>query len=234
LDTILDFAKGTLFRFTFVLMVLGLTRILWLELYNVFEAYRRAGDRRLPWNYVLRRTLGWIFPVNRAFRNRPLYSLLSISFHVGLLIVPIFLLAHIQLWKVGVGVSWLALSKTVADVLTIATVLTGVGLFIGRLSSHASRFISRKQDFFWPPLLILPFLTGFLCANVALSPAGYQWLMLVHVLSAELIFVLLPFTKIAHCILIPFSTFVSNLAWKFPAETNESVSRTLRKEGAKI
>lgn len=215
-------------------MVLGLLRILMLEVFNALEAYRHAGDRRLPWKYVLRRTLGWIFPVNRAARNRPAYSLLSIVFHVGLLLVPIFLLAHIQLWKSGLGVSWPSLPKAVADYLTVITVLTGAGLFLGRISSRTSRFISRKQDFLWPLLLILPFVTGFFCAVVDMSPATYQWLMLFHVLSAELIFVLLPFTKIAHCILIPFSTFVSNLAWKFPAETDRSVAKTLGKEGAKV
>jgi nitrate reductase gamma subunit len=58
--------------------------------------------------------------------------------------------------------------------------------------------------------------------------------MLVHVLSGELIFVLLPFTKIAHCVLMPLSQLVSTLAWKFPARVDEDVAETLDKKGAPV
>ena len=58
--------------------------------------------------------------------------------------------------------------------------------------------------------------------------------LLVHVLSAELIFILIPFTKIAHCVLMPLSQFISNLAWKFPANTDEDVCTTLNKKGAPV
>jgi hypothetical protein len=58
--------------------------------------------------------------------------------------------------------------------------------------------------------------------------------MLLHVLSAELIFVLLPFTKIAHCVIMPLSQFVITLAWKFPANTDEDVVVTLNKKGEPV
>jgi cytochrome c oxidase assembly factor CtaG len=94
--------------------------------------------------------------------------------------------------------------------------------------------ISRGQDYLWPLVLIVPFVTGFICTNVGVSSGAYRGVMLVHMLSAELIFVLLPFTKIAHCILMPLSQVVITLAWKFPARVDDDVCETLGKKGAKV
>ena len=68
---------------------------------------------------------------------------------------------------------------------------------------------------------------GFLCTNVAIAPKTYQSLMLVHVYSANLIMLLIPFTKIAHCVLAPLSQVVTAIAWKFPAGAGDRVAATL-------
>jgi len=132
------------------------------------------------------------------------------------------------------GFGWPALPKVWADWLTLLTIATAAGLLIGRISSRASRFISRKQDFLWPVLLLIPFISGYACANLSVAPKLYQFLMLLHVLSAQLIFVLLPFTKIAHCVLMPLSQLISALAWKFPPDTDDDICTTLGKKGAPV
>ena len=58
--------------------------------------------------------------------------------------------------------------------------------------------------------------------------------MLIHVYAGNLIMVMIPFTKIAHCVLMPLSQFISNLAWKFPAGTDDDVCTTLNKKGAPV
>jgi len=55
--------------------------------------------------------------------------------------------------------------------------------------------------------------------------------MLVHILSANLIFLLIPFTKIAHCVLMPLSQVICTLAWKFPPDTDDDIATTLNKKG---
>jgi nitrate reductase gamma subunit len=234
LEGILDFARGPLFRLTLALMILGLMRILILDISGLIEAYSKAGDKVIPWGDAFRKTIGWLLPFNRAAKNRPFYSLFSMLFHVGLILVPLFLFAHVELWKGSLGFGWITLSKNLADILTVTTVVFGVLLFIGRAASRESRFISRKQDYLWPPLLIIPFITGFLCANMAVSPQTYQVCMLIHVLSGELIFVLLPFTKIAHCVIMPLSQFIIAVAWRFPPDTDEDIVITLNKKGEPI
>lgn len=234
MDTTLEFVRGPLFRLSFGIMVLGLARILILDLLNAIGAYRRAGDKTFPVALTISRSLQRLFLFNRVFRNRPVYSVFSILFHVGLLLVPILLYAHVRLWEQSIGISWLTLPKLWADILTVTTIVFGFALVIGRIASSTSRFISRKQDFLWPLLLIVPFVTGFVAANLSVSPAAYDYFMLAHILSGELIFVLLPFTKIAHCVLLPFSQLVSALAWRFPADTDEAVCSTLHKKGAPV
>jgi nitrate reductase gamma subunit len=215
-------------------MVLGLLRILILDLWGIIEAYRKAGDKNIPWGLVATRTFEWVFPVKRLGHERPVYSALAILFHIGLIVTPLFLLAHIQLWDAALGIRWIALNATWANWLTIVTIATGLAIFIGRVGAKESRAISRKQDYLWPLLLIVPSITGYICANMGVSAGAYQAFMLIHILSAELIFVLLPFTKIAHCILQPLSQLVMVLAWKFPARVDDDVCETLGKKGAKV
>jgi len=231
MEVLLEFARGPLFRLCFSIMILGLIRILIIDIRGAINAYNKAGDKTMPWSLIFRRSLEWIFPFKRIGRNRPVYSMFSVLFHIGLLITPVFLFAHIQLWEQGLGLSWPALSFNWAYVLTIVTIFAGSALILGRIFSRTSSFLSRKQDYLWPLLLLVPFITGYLCAHMNVSPWYYQLYMLIHILSGNLIFILIPFTKIAHCVLMPLSQVICILAWKFPPETDDAVSATLNKKG---
>jgi nitrate reductase gamma subunit len=230
----LDFARGPLFRLSFLVMALGLLRIFILDLWGIFGAYRKAGDKKIPWGLTIRKTVSWLLPIKKIPNSRPIYSLVSVLFHIGLIIVPIFLYAHVFLWKKSLGFGWFSLPQGLADIMTLAVLALGLILFIGRVASKNASFISRRQDFLWPLFLLVPFATGFICSNLVLNPAAYQAFILTHILSAELIFILMPFTKIAHIILMPLSQFVSTLAWRFPPETDEAVCATLNKKGAPV
>jgi nitrate reductase gamma subunit len=165
MDSLLEFARGPLFRFSIIIMIFGLVRLVFLDLYSAYRAYQRAGDKTLPWGLIISRSLEWLFPVKRIAHNRPIYSILSIIFHIGLILVPVFLFAHVQLWESGIGVSWPALPYNWAYWLTVSTIVTAVLLLIGRIFNKSSSFISRKQDFLWPILLLIPFVTGFVCSH---------------------------------------------------------------------
>jgi len=234
MESLLEFARGPLFRLCFTLMVLGLFRIFFLDIWGMYKAYRRAGDKKMPWKLIISRTWEWIFPVKRVRKNFQIYSIFSILFHIGLIVVPIFLFAHVQLWKNSVGISWPTLPYLWAFWLSFGTIIFAVSLFIGRLTIRTTKALSKKQDYLWLILLLVPFVTGFVCANLNVDPKNYQFFMLVHVLSANLIFVLIPFSKIAHCVLVPLSQIVCTLAWKFPPSTDDDVCTTLNKKGAPV
>ena len=228
---LLEFARGPLFRLTFALMVLGLLRLVGLSLWNVVVAYCRAADKTQPYKLIMWRTARWLLPWNLLRNRRPVYAATAMVFHIGLILVPILLFGHIELWRKSTGLHWPALPQGVADAMTLVTVAAAGVLFVLRLVTIESRTISVTQDVLWPPLLAAVFVTGFLTAHPSLCPLNYRAVLLLHVLSAELVFVLIPFTKLAHCVLIPFSHMLADLAWRFPATSGDDVAATLGKQG---
>jgi nitrate reductase gamma subunit len=235
LESILDFARGPLFRISFAIMVLGLARNVFLALWGVAVSYYQAGNKDVPFKAILKRTFNWIVPFKQLYRVRPTYSIISFIFHIGLILVPVFLYAHVSLWRGTLGFGWPSLPLPLADALTVITVIAALALFCGRVFHEGSRRMSGLDDFFWPLLLAVPFVSGFFCVHPTLLPLGYSATMLIHVLSAELIFVLIPFTKIAHCVLMPMSQLISDLGWRFPADSGEKVEIALgKKKGAPV
>jgi nitrate reductase gamma subunit len=223
----IEFGRGPLFRLAFSLMILGLLRVLLLTITGIGEAYHRSPDRIVPWKEIARQTLGWLAPLGRLWKKRPVYSVTSVLFHVGLLLVPLFLAAHVLLWRRSVGFAWPAMPQPLADYLTLLTIAAGLGLFFGRLLYRSARALSRMQDYMWPLLLAIPFATGYVCAHAAIGPKTYQTTMLVHVYSADLILVMIPFTKIAHCVLAPLSQLVTAVSWKFLPGAGDRIAATL-------
>ncbi len=223
----IEFGRGPLFRLAFAVMALGLLRIFVLTAVGVVEAYRRNTDKIVNWREVMRQTLAWLFPLGRLWRRRPLYGSVSLLFHTGLLLVPIFLAAHVLLWKRGTGLTWRTLPQNAANILTLLVIASALGLFLGRVFDRGARKLSRRQDYLWPLLLAIPFATGYTCSNLAISPRTYAAMILLHVYSACVIMLLIPFTKIAHCVLAPLSQVVTAIAWKFPAGAGDRVAATL-------
>ena len=233
MDNWLNLARGPLFYFAFTLMVLGLIRHVVLTVVGIRRMVRRAGHSTLPYGTILKETLLWLFPFTKM-NNRAGYSVLSIAFHIGLIVTPIFLAAHILLWKRGIGLSWPGLSQNLADVLTVVTIVTGIGLIIGRTSNRHSRAISRFQDFILPIILGLLFISGFLAGRPELNPTTYNAMMLIHVMSGNLTLILIPFTKLAHAVLLPATQLVSEAAWHFPANSGVHVAEALQKEAQQV
>jgi hypothetical protein len=234
MQILIDFGRGPLFRFAVALAVLGLLRYVVLSALGLRRAIRRAGDRRIAYGPVILRTIVMLNPLRYFSGNRWRYSVVSAAFHVGLILVPVFLAGHIKIWRRGIGIGWPALPVLAAEVLTIITAAAGVLLFAGRLSSRASRGISRPQDWLLPPLISLEFLTGYLLAHPGSNPLGLDATMLVHVGVGDLLLLLTPFTKIVHCVMLPYSQFVLEMAWRMVPGAGREVVKTLGKEGQPI
>lgn len=229
----LEWARGPAFVFAFSFMVLGLVRHAVLTVAAMYRHMRRAGDPSLAYSKLIRTTLEWLIPVGKI-RNEVLYSVTSVLFHIAILIVPVFLGGHIALWARGLGISWPAIPHDVADVLTITAIVTAVALLVQRVGSSASRSLSRFQDYALPPLIGVPFVTGFLVMHPASNPFSYEAVLFVHVMSANLIFILMPITKLSHAILVPSVQFVSEIGWKWPADSGSRVAAALGKEEAPV
>ena len=104
------------------------------------NAYRRSPDKIVPWRKSPGRPLAWLLPVGRLWRKRPVYSATSFLFHVGLLLVPLFLAAHVSAMEArDSALRWPALPQAVANWLTLLAIAGGLGLFCRPPVSSAPR-----------------------------------------------------------------------------------------------
>jgi len=233
MESALAWAQGPVFRLAFTFMVLGLIRHVGLTIWEVARAMHRAGDKTLPHRQILIATAKWLFPVGKL-KDRLLFGLTSLLFHVAILIVPVFLAGHIALWSRGLGISWPAIPNGAANLLSIVAVITAVALVIQRVASRATRALSRFQDYAIPLIVALPFASGMLVMHPALNPFSYEAMLLVHVMSASVLFVLVPITKLSHMVLIPSVQLVSEVAWHWPPDAGSKLAVTLGKENEPI
>ena len=233
MESWLEWARGPAFLFAFVFMLLGLTRHLVLTVWEVARAMYRAGDKTLPYRQICVATLKWLFPMEKL-KDRLFLSLTSVSFHIAILIVPIFLGGHIALWARGLGIAWPAIPNLLADVLTIVAIITAVALVIQRAAAGPTRSLSRFQDYVIPLIVAVPFASGFLVMHPAINPFSHEALLFVHVMSANALFVLVPITKLSHMALLPAVQLVSEVAWHWPPDAGSRLAVTLGKENEPI
>jgi nitrate reductase gamma subunit len=233
LEAWLAWARGPFFWAALTFMVLGLLRLFVVTMWQIVRTMRQAGDRQMPSRQVALATLKWLVPVDRV-RNRPIFSLTTLAFHVSVILVPVFLAGHIALWKRGTGLSWPALPNSVADILTIAAVVTAVALVIQRVTGRATRSLSRFQDYAIPLVIAVPFASGLLVMHPDWNPFPFEAALLVHVVSANVLLILVPITKICHCVLLPLTQLVSEAAWHFSPDAGSKVAAALGKEGEPI
>jgi hypothetical protein len=64
----------------------------------------------------------------------------------------------------------------------------------------------------------------------SINPFGYYGTMVVHVMSGNLIFLLIPFSKMSHMALFPATQLVSELGWHLLPGAGQQVAVALGKE----
>jgi len=233
MDTWLEWARGPLFWFALAFMVLGLIRHMVLTVWEVGRVYYRAGDKNVPYAQVARATWQWLLPF-RAFRARASYGATTAIFHVSIVVTPILLGGHIALIQRGTGLWWPAIPNILADLLTVVAVLAAFLLIVQRAARPDSRAVSNFSDYAILVLIAVPFASGFLAMHPALNPFPFAATLLVHVMSANLILILIPVTKLSHCFLAPASQMVGEMAWHWPPDAGSKLAATLGKENEPV
>ncbi len=234
MNTWVAWARGPFLYLAFSVLVVGAVRQWVLAIGELVRAHRMAGDQRVPWRWMFKKSLGWIVPVNALRGTRIPFTIASAVFHLGMLVVPLFLAGHVALIERGIGIGWPTLPAAAADALTLAA-LVGLGvLLLYRLLERAARFLSGPQDYLLLALCITAFLTGYLVAHPEASPLPFTVIYLGHLLSAELILVLIPFSKLAHALLFASTRIVWELGWHFVPGGGEKVRAALGKAGEPV
>jgi nitrate reductase gamma subunit len=228
----IDIAKGPLFALTFLIMVLGLLRLVVIQFYSMIAGKGRR-LQNAPWRKILTDALTWVIPIRHLIPGTKFFSVVSFLFHIGALVVPVFLADHIVLWEYFLGVSLPAIGYGVADWLTLFTLLALLTLFGFRVFLPRLRAMSQSSDYYLLIIVFLPFATGYAASHPVVNPVSWETMMLMHLLSAELLFILIPFTKLAHIVLFFFDR-VSAIHWQLRPGAGDKVAEALYGEEARV
>lgn len=232
MQQMIDFARGPLFVLTFGIMILGLLRIFVIQIQTLISSKGRR-LRNAPWRKIAGETLSWAIPFRHFIKGTIIFSSASFAMHIGLIIVPLFLLDHVVLWESLFGIRLPAVGMGLADVLTLTTIVCVIVLLAYRMFSARHRAVSQPIDYMLLIAILVPCVTGFLAAHPGLNPFRWDVLILIHILSAELLFVLVPFTKLAHVVLFVFDR-VSELHWQLRPGAGDKIATALFGSEAKV
>ena len=146
------------------------------------------------------RSIGyWLLPYGtQSWRNNPLFTMLVFLLHIGLLFTPVFLLGHNVLLQERWGFSLPTISESTADLLTILVIVSVVFLVLRRIALTEVRIITDLHDYLIIAIAVAPFVTGLIAHH---QVGDYQFWLIAHILSGELLLIAIPFTKLSHFIL---------------------------------
>lgn len=197
-----DLLTGPLLWITFIISLGGmLVRLLFL--YRLSRKKDQVFYNHVSFSWGLKSILYWLVPwSNASMRNQPVFTGMVFAFHLTLLAVPLFLDAHNVLWDEAFGLSLWSIPDQLADLMTIVFIGSAVFLFIRRITRAEVRILSSAWDYILLFMTSAPFITGFLAYH---QWGHYETLLILHILFAEILLLLIPFTKLSHMILFFFT-----------------------------
>ena len=148
---------------------------------------------------ALQSILHWLVPFySEGWRSKPLYTTIFYIFHIGLVVTPLFLAGHVLILKERWGIAWWpTISMGLADVLTIAVLITVVMIAVRRFALPEVRILTTFYDYFLLLITVTPFVSGFLAAQ---QFGDYTFWLYTHILSSEALLIAIPFTKLSHIV----------------------------------
>lgn len=197
-----DFVTGPLAWIAFIVFFVGVIyRLIWY-----IKGLTWQGDRVAYSKYpkhgikgAIRSIVFWLVPFGtRGWRFNPWFTILFFVFHIGLLVVPVFLQAHNILLRDSWGFSLWTISDGTADLLTIAMLVAALFMVLRRIALPEVRILTTAYDYLLILIAVAPFITGFIASHNA---AGYDFWLIAHIISGEIWLIAIPFTKLSHFVL---------------------------------
>ena len=152
---------------------------------------------------AVRSILHGLIPFGSTYmRRQPLFTIVIIGFHLCVIILPLFLLAHIVLWYESWQILWWSLPDLLADLMAIWVILASIYFIVRRWVVPEVKKVTRPSDILLPAIILLTFLTGFLAYH---QWGPYRPIMILHVLAGEILLIAIPFSKLGHMLFFMFS-----------------------------
>lgn len=192
-----NFVRGPLVWIAFLVFIGG-------SIYRIREMVLLAKKEKVVYPYMrlkysLRSLFHWLIPFNsRNWRLRPVITIVTFLFHIGIVFLPIFLLAHNILIYESWGISWWTVSEGLADIMTIIVIVSCVFFFLRRIFAPEVRFVTFDSDYLLLAIAFLPFITGFLAYHQWLLP--HKTMVILHMIFGSMMLISIPFTRLIHMI----------------------------------
>ena len=209
--SLLDFARGPAFEAALAIMTFG---IAW-RLAGIL-ALARSVDRSEPRSRFsglrgLRIIVSRSWP-RAEFRERVLeWDIVGYLFHIGYAVAILGYAPHIVLIRNLFGLRWPGLPGGIIAFAAGVSAASLLALLGHRLRSPVLRQISNFDDYFTWLVTFVPLVTG-LMAYYGIG-ADFQMMLGLHILSADILFVWLPFGKLMHVILLVLSRGATGAAY---------------------
>ncbi len=196
-----NFVSGPLVWIAFIVFFGGM-------IYQFFQMLKLAKKDKVIFPYLslkygLRSLFHWIIPfASKNMRARYEVTLVTFVFHLCLIILPIFLVAHIVMFTFSWGPQWSAFSQSTATFLTILVVLACLFFLVRRLMLPEVRFVTEPSDYLLLLIAAAPFISGFMANRQWFD---YETVLISHMISGAIMLMAIPFTRLSHMLFFPFT-----------------------------
>jgi nitrate reductase gamma subunit len=129
-------------------------------------------------------------------------TIVTFFFHLCLLLLPVFLTAHVVMFSFAWGPSWSTVSASAADWLTVLVLLAAVFFLLRRLMLPEVRFVTFPSDYLLLAIAAAPFVTGFIARHQWFD---YETMVLIHMIAGAVMLMAIPFTRLSHMLYFPFT-----------------------------
>lgn len=202
-----SFVEGPLLWIAFLTFIIG--SLIRAALFLIVSTKKdKTIYQNFRWKYVLLTFVRWLLPLNRDLLKNPVFTALGYIFHICLIVVPVWFSGHIILWEESrFEWYWTPIPDGLADWMTLIFLAIALFFLLRRIFSANIRLISGAADYLLILVTALPFLTGFFLTHGISGGIGFldDNMTLLHMLSGELMLILIPFTKLSHFVLFFFS-----------------------------
>ena len=194
--------SGPLAWAAWTIFVLGSIYKIWSTL-NTARKKDQVLLNYVSFRYGMRSIINWSIPFNTVnMRLNPVFTGIAFFFHIAFFALLIFVSAHQIMIEEGFGIGWFTIPDFVADIIAFAVIAACIFFGVRRVVRPEVSYVTDWTDFALLSLVAAPFVTGVLAYH---QLGNYMLMVVLHMLSAELLLVAIPFTRLSHMLLAPLT-----------------------------
>jgi len=197
--TLLDWARGPILEWSFVIFALGVTwRLIGMFLLRR-DRQQALARRDTPAADGTRAMIMRSAPPQELEKKIVFQHITGYLWHIGFFVTILLFGPHIPFFKSILGFGWPTLPNEFITVIGAVTIAILITLMVRRLMHPVLRVISSADDYISVVITILPLFTGLLSyANIGFDK---ETNLALHLLSIALVLVWYPFGKLMHLFL---------------------------------